>query len=147
MHSNSKSVIHGPQRAGDVVLVEVFFAVIPPYSVKTVFNLKHHSAKAANCRQVSLTSYRLVVGIEDESCLRPVLLIKTSKDQNAGGVDLVGHSQVTGYPVGLILHVYHFPHILLNIVAFTHVSDFLGGELNSATEDINELCVEDTACC
>lgn len=66
----------------DVVLVKVFFIVIPAHRVKTVLYLEDHRRETTHCGQVILPRDLLVVCIENETRLGAHLTIETSEDQN-----------------------------------------------------------------
>ena len=109
--------------------------------------MEDHSRERAYSGQVTLPVNRLVVCIEDEGRIRSILLVESTENQNRGGVDLVGHRQVTGHPIGFVLHINHIPDVSLDIVALAQVRDLLRAELDTAREDVDELGVENAACC
>ena len=87
----------------------------------------------------------LVVGVEHESRVCAVLAVKTTKDQNRRRVNLVCHSEITRYPVGLVFDVYYFPDIFLDVVALTDISDFLWRKFYATRKHVNELGIENAA--
>ena len=89
--SDGEPVIYLPGSLRNIVLVEVLLGVVPSDSVERVLNLKHHGREGANCRQVRLFVDRLVIGVEHEGGVGPILLIKAAKNEDRGRSDLVGH--------------------------------------------------------
>lgn len=145
MGSNSEAIVYLPGGLRDIVLVQVLFGVIPAYGVQGVFNLKHHSREGAHSWQVGLLIDRLVIRIEHKGGVGSILLVKAAKNEDGGGSNLVGHSEIAGNPILFVLHVDNFPDVFLYIIAFADVSDFLRAELDAAAKDVDKLSVEDAA--
>ena len=143
--SNSEILIDFPVAARDVKLVQIFLLIVPADSVQCVLNLKHHCAEGADSRQVSASFNTLAVGVVDEARIGSVLAIESAEDQDGGRADLVRHGQVAGDPGLLIFDINCFPNIFLDIVCFADVGDLFRRELDAATEDVDELGVEDAA--
>ena len=80
--SDGEAIVDSPQRLCDVVPVQILLAIVPAYRVQTVLDLKHHCGEGAYCGQVALPVYGLVVCVEHEGCIRPILLVKSTEDQD-----------------------------------------------------------------
>ena len=145
--SDGEAIVDGPLALRDVVSVQVLLRVVPADRVQAVLDLEDHCGEGADRGQVALSVDRLIVRVEDKSCIRSVLLVEASKDQDRARIDLIGHCEIARHPVRLILHVDYVPYVPLDVVALADVRDLLRAKLDATREDVNELSIEHAASC
>ena len=121
--------------------------IVPSYCVEGIFDLEDHGAERANSWEICASFYLLVGSIVHEAGIGPVLSIKTSENENRSRADLVAHCEITWNPRLLVLDIDDLPNILLNVISFTDVSDFLRRKLDSSAENVDKLSIENATSC
>ena len=121
--------------------------IVPSYCVEGIFDLEYHGTERANSWEICASFYLLVVSIVHEAGISPVLSIKTTKDEYRRRADLVAHCEITWYPRLLVLDIDDLPDILLDVIGFAYICDFLRRKLDSSAEHVDEFRVEYTTSC
>jgi len=78
-----------------------------------------------------------------EAFLGSLGLVEAAKDQNVLGVNRHAHGEVAGRPRTLGVEVDHSPHVVVDIVHFNRIRDFLLVKLGPARKHIDILILED----
>ena len=100
----------------------------------------------ANFGEVGVPLHQVGLNVELEALLSTLRLVEAAKDEDVLGVDGHAHSEVTGGPGALGIQIDHAPHVVVNVVHFDGVRDFLLVEFGSTREHVNVLIPENARC-
>jgi len=136
-----------PRVVTHIVHVEVLVGIVPADNIKEVVIVEDVVGERADFGQTGVPFHQVFLDIESEALLRAHCLVKAAKDQDCLAVDRHAHGQIAGRPGRFGVQVDHTPHVVVDVVHFNCVRDFLLVEFCAATEYIDVLVVENAAGC
>ena len=135
--------LDAPHVVIDVIDVQVFVRVVPADHIEVVVVIEHIVGETSDFRKHRVSLHQVLLHVEAEAFLCPDCLVEAAKDDDRLAVDWHTHRQVTGCPGALRAEGNHAPHIVVYIIHFDGVCDFLFVKLGPPTEDVDVLVVED----